>query len=503
MTTNAYDELLGRVKDANLLGATAALLSWDQEVMMPPGGLEFRSRQVAQIASMQHRLTTDTRIGELLAECEAAGTPEPTSPRAVNLREIRRGYDRATKLPPELVEEVAKVSSLARHEWAEARNAADFERFRPWLEKLVGLARRQAECYGWPDGGEAWDALAESYEPGCTATEVEEVFGPLRQRLQTLIAELATSAQRPSRSFLQLKVPIDRQERFVRHVAEQLGFDYRRGRLDTSAHPFTSGTHCNDVRMTTRFDEGAMLDALGSTMHETGHALYEQGLREEHIGTPMGSPVSLGIHESQSRLWENQVGRSRAFWAWLFPRLEDHLGADVRGYDLETVYGAANLVEPGFIRVDADEATYNMHVMVRFELERALLRGDLAVADLPAAWNERYQDYLGLEIPDDRRGCLQDIHWSMGAFGYFPTYTLGNLYAAQLFETAQSEIADLDAQLARGEFTPLRSWLNERIHAHGQRYRPRDLCRQVTGKPLSADPLLRHLEGKLKPLYGL
>ena len=398
---------------------------------------------------------------------------------------------------------MARVSSMAKHEWAEARAASDFKRFAPWLAKLVALLRKQADCYGYAAGGEPWDALADLYEPGCTAAYVAGVFDPLRPRLQKLVADLAASKRGPSNAFNDFFVPIERQEALSRFVAERIGFDFNRGRLDRSTHPFCGGTHCNDVRMTTRYNERCVNDALGSTMHESGHAIYEQGLPFARIGTPLGESVSLGIHESQSRMWENQVGRSRAFWAWLAPQLPAVIGTESSGFSLDELYGAANIVEPGFIRVEADEATYNLHVMVRFQIERAVIKGDLEVEGIPSVWNRLYKELLGLDVPDDRRGCLQDIHWSMGAMGYFPTYTLGNLYASQLFEAACAEMPGLVDGFARGEFTPLREWLNRNIHAHGRRYSPSELVQRVTGKPLSAEPLMRHLEGKLRPLYGL
>jgi carboxypeptidase Taq len=310
------------------------------------------------------------------------------------------------------------------------------------------------------------------------------------------------SKRKPSNKFNEIPLPISDQRKFVHDVAEQIGFDFSRGRLDISTHPFCGGSHCNDVRLTTRFHEENVNDALGSTMHEAGHGMYEQGLLYEHIGTPMGEAISLGIHESQSRMWENQVGRSEAFWKWCYPRLSDYFGAKVKGLSFEDVYGSVNMVQPDFIRVEADEATYNMHIMVRFEMERAILNGDLKVKDIPGVWNEKYKQYLGLTVPNDAKGCLQDIHWSMTSMGYFPTYTLGNLYSAQFFEKALSVMPDLYKQFAAGEFGQLKKWLNTNIHAHGRRYSAAKLCEVVTGKPLSADPLMRHLEGKLKPLYG-
>ncbi len=504
-TTTPYDDLLSLVREASLLSTTAGLLSWDQEAMMPSAGVEYRSRQLAQIAGMTHRMITDPRVGELLEACETDTelTADPVSDTAANLREIRRRYDRATKLPGDLVEERARTGAVAKHEWAEARKAADFSRFAPWLERNLALARRTAECYGWPSDGEPWDALADGYEPGMTARQIETVFTPLRDRLQGLVTELAAAPRRPSTAFREVELPVEQQRAFVRFVAEAIGFDFDRGRVDESTHPFCSGMHPGDVRMTTRFGPRDVGDALGSTMHESGHGIYEQGLPSAHADTPLGSAVSLGIHESQSRMWENQVGRSEAFWRWCYPKLRAFFGDAVAHLDFEDVYGGMNLVEPGFIRVEADEATYNLHIMIRFELERALMSGDLDAADVPTEWNSRYAEYLGIEVPDDARGCLQDIHWSMGAFGYFPTYTLGNLYCAQLFEKAQDEIPGLHEDFAEGDFSALKAWLNGNIHAHGSRFRPAELCERITGEPLSADPLLRHLEGKLRPLYGL
>ncbi len=441
-TMTAYDELIKAISDARLLGASAGILSWDQEVMMPPGGVDYRSKQMAQLARLQHEMATDTRIGELLAACEqdASLIGDPISPAAVNVRELRHDYERKTKLPPELVEEEAKLASLGQATWAEARKDADYEKFSPLLKKIVDLLRRKAECYGWAEGGEPWDALAEDYEPGCTAQQVAGVFGPLRDRLQVLLNELMGSSSKPSNTFNELKLPIERQTALVRFVSKTIGFDYERGRLDVSTHPFCGGSHCGDVRLTTRFRDDNVNDALGSTMHESGHGIYEQGLLAEHIGTPMGDSVSLGIHESQSRMWENQVGRSIAFWKWCQPKLKDYFGDAVSNLSTEEIYGGANIVSPGFIRVEADEATYNMHVMVRFEIERAILNGDLDTEDIPEAWNAKYKDYLGLDVPDDAKGCLQDIHWAMTAMGYFPTYTLGNLYCAQFFEKALEEL---------------------------------------------------------------
>ena len=502
----AYSELLRRSRDRALLRGTEAILSWDQETMMPEGGVAFRGDQIAQLARMIHELATDPRLGELLQEAEASGRlpSDAESPERVNLREWRRDFEIATRLPGSLVEEIARTASISQHEWAAARQASDFARFRPHLARLLELNRQKAECLGWSRGdGEPWDALADTYEPGCTAAAVEAVFTPLADRLQALLGRIRGAAKRPSDRFDRTLFPEAAQERFVRFVAEAIGFDFARGRLDRSTHPFCGGSHRGDVRLTTRFKADLVLDALGSTMHECGHGIYEQGLPQEHLGTPMGEAISLAVHESQSRLWENQVGRSGEFWGWLSPQVGSLLGPDAAAFSPEELYAAANRVEPGLIRVESDEATYNLHIMIRFDLERRMLRGDLAVEDLPAAWNEAYRTMLGVEVPDDRRGCLQDVHWSMGAMGYFPTYTLGNLIAAGFFEASMRAIPDLPQRIARGEFTTLREWLHHEVHAHGRRHRSAELHQVVTGQAISADPLMRHLEGKLAPLYGL
>jgi carboxypeptidase Taq len=504
-TSKEYEQLLKQTKDAHLLGTSIGLLHWDQEVMMPKKGIDFRADQIALTSKLYHEMSTDPRIGDWVSACEE--DPElqgdPTSSSAVNIREIRHHYDRATKLPASLIEEEAKLSSHGQNAWAEARKNNDFSEFQPWLEKIVVLLQQKAECYGWADGGEPWDALAEDYEPGCTAASVCEVFTPLREKLQTLLDAIMGSSTKPSNAFNEVALPIEEQKAFVKAIAEQIGFDFDAGRLDESTHPFCGGSHNNDVRLTTRFHENNVNDAIGSTMHEAGHGIYEQGLLYNNVGTPMGLAVSLGIHESQSRMWENQVGRSEAFWKWCHPKMKEFFGDRVASLSFDDVYGGANIVRPDFIRVEADEATYNMHIMIRFELERLIMKGDLAVADIPDAWNQRYQDYLGIEVPSDTKGCLQDVHWSMTSMGYFPTYTLGNLYCAQFFESALEAHPDLYEQFARGEFDALRGWLNDNIHQHGKRYRAAELCEVVTGKPLSSDPLMRHLEGKLKPLYGL
>jgi carboxypeptidase Taq len=485
------------------MGSIGELLGWDQETMMPPGGAEYRAQQLSLLARLHHEKLTSTRIADLLQACEEATDLDADSTEAANVRELRRDHDRAAKVPADLVGNIAATASTAQGIWAEARKENDFARFLPWLEKTVELARNQASCYGWEEDGEPWDALAEGYERGCTAASVAEVFAPLRERLGHLLERVDRAQRVPNSDLDAIELSAKDQMAFCRFVAESLGFDFDRGRLDLSTHPFCGGSHCNDVRMTTRFQKATLSDGLGSTMHESGHGLYEQGLLFANVGTPMGSSVSLGIHESQSRLWENQVGRSRAFWEWCTPHLGRFFGNATASITAQAAFECFNRVQPSLIRVEADEATYNMHIMIRFELERVLLDGRLAPADLPGEWNRLYREYLNIEVPDDTHGCLQDVHWSLGALGYFPTYTLGNLYSAQIFEAAKAGLPGLDDDFANGRFERLREWLKTNIHEHGRRYTPSALCERITGRPLSADPLMHYLEGKYATVYSI
>lgn len=498
----AYAELIRREKEIALLDSCASLLDWDHQTYMPPRGTAHRAEQLALLVGLSHEKSTDPVIGELLAEAESGGLArEEGSPAVVNLREIRRTYDRTRKLPRSLVEELARTTALAHDVWVEARRASDFAVFEPWLEKVVALKRQEAEAVGY--SGVPYDALLDHYEPGETTARLNGLFAGLRDELVRLVEAIAASGRQPDLSILQRAYPVDRQEDLGMAASAAIGFDFTAGRLDVTTHPFCTGIGPGDTRITTRYNPRDFGDAFFSILHETGHGLYDQGLDPIQYGTPMGSAVSLGIHESQSRLWENFVGRSRAFWEHFFPRARQAFPAALDDVSLDAFYFAINDVRPSFIRVDADEATYNLHILLRFELEQVLVSGDLKVGDVPGAWSERFRQYLGLTPPDDARGCLQDIHWSGGGIGYFPTYTLGNLYAAQFFERARMDLGDLERQLARGEFAPLKEWLRTKIHRHGQRYRAGDLVLAVTGTPLSPRPLVDHLRSKYAELYGI
>lgn len=497
---SAYEALIDHLREIHLLESTAELLSWDQETMMPAAAVDHRANQLALLARLAHERATSDRLGDLLAKCDQ-GQGDFVSD--TNLREAKIAYQRNCRMPAALVAEIAATSSRAQHAWGQARKDSDFASFLPWLTTMIGLMRSKAQCLRDDSMDEDWDALAEGFEPGMRAKSLQDLFRPLRDELGDLRDKLAGSQRSSHPDSSAMRLPQAQQEACVRFVAEQMGFDFSRGRMDRSTHPFCGGSHCDDVRITTRFSDDNFFDALGSTMHEAGHGIYEQGLLPKHIGTAMGTAISLGIHESQSRLWENQVGRSQAFWRWCQPRLAKFFGDAFVTVSPDDLYVENNGSLASLIRVEADESTYNFHIMIRFELELALIRGELDPADLPEAWRHMYRDYLDLEVPDDRRGCLQDVHWSCGLFGYFPTYTLGNLYAAQFFAQADADLGNLDELMAQGEFGTLRRWLNQNIHAHGMRYRAGELCSKVTTKELSSAPFLSYLRGKLEPIFGI
>ena len=497
----AYRDLLDHQRRTALLGSAAGLLGWDQEVLMPPGAVSHRAAQLAELARVTHARATDPAVGRWLDICKAegVGADDPASAEAVNLREWRRGYDRATRLPSALAVETAALQSTAQAAWAQARHANDFAGFAEPLARTVELARRKADALN-PDGrfAEPWDALAESYEPGLRAAEVERVFAALIPPLKEVTEALIDAqAARGEPADLRRHVPRTVQEPFFRDVLRAVGFNFDRGRLDSSAHPFCSGSHPTDVRLTTHYDEHDIIDGLSSALHEAGHGMYEQGLPAAHAYTPRGGSIGLAIHESQSRLWENHVGRSPAFWRWALPKLNAATGDAFDGLDPATLCDAINRVAPGLIRIEADEATYHQHIAIRFDLERRMLDGRLATADLPDAWRAAYADRLGVAVPDDARGCLQDIHWSMGALGYFPTYTLGSLYAAQLFDAAERDLGPQADAFAAGDFTPLRRWLNTHIHEPGHTWDAETLCTRVTGNPLDPTHFLNHLRSRI------
>jgi carboxypeptidase Taq len=493
-TGETYAALVEHVTRMTNVQNAAGVLNWDQQVMMPDAGTPARSQQTAALSAVHHELLTDDDLAGYLDALDAGDlTPEQEAV----VREVRREHERATRVPGDLVEEISETSSNALPVWQEAKGEDDFEKFAPTLEKLVELKREYAHHID-PDR-DPYEVLFEEYEPYLGLDTAERVLERLREELVPLIDDVADSDADLASPFAGT-YDEDAQETLVRDALDTLGYDWDRGRLDTAPHPFSMGTQF-DARVTTRFNPEDPLDALGSTIHEFGHATYTQGLPQDHYGTPLGESRDLSVHESQSRLWENHVGRSRAFMDRFGPTVNDDLGTDVAARDL---YEAANQIYPdNLIRVEADELTYHLHIILRFEIERDLLSGDLDVSEVPQVWNDKMEAYLGVRPETDAEGCLQDIHWTNGAFGYFPTYSLGSVLAAQLFAAAEDDLGDLDEKTRAGDFDPLRDWLVENVHQHGCRYTTDDLVEEATGEAFTADYFLDYAHDKFGDLYGL
>lgn len=499
---STYDRLCTHAREAAILSSTQSLLGWDERTKLPPAGGEYRAEQMSYLAGLIHQKQTAPEVGEWLAElADSELAADPHSDTGADIVNLKRDYDRKTKLPQALVEELAKLAVLGQQLWVEARKENDYGRFRPLLERTLELKRQEAAAIGYDD--QPYDALLDEFEPGAKTAEVAQALAGLRDQLVPLVAAIGASSRKPNLDALTGHYPVAKQEEFGRRCASAIGFNFNQGRLDVTNHPFCSTMGPCDVRLTTRYDEDSLAGSLFSTLHEAGHGIYEQGLREERYGLPTGEAVSLGIHESQSRMWENLVARSHAFWEFFYPIAQQTFGDALGKVPLDDFYFAINDVRPSLIRTESDEVTYNLHILIRFELELALINNELAVADLPEAWHAKYREYLGIQSPTDSDGVLQDVHWSSGAFGYFPTYSLGNLYAAQFFEQAVKDLGNLHEMFGRGEFQPLREWLRTNIHAQGRKYPAAELGRRVTGAPLSHDALIRHLRTKFAPLYDL
>ena len=491
--SSPYSQLLARARECALLGSTNAALQWDQETGMPPAALDWRAEQLGYLSGRAHRLWTAPEVSAWLSECEAGVAFPEGSAESVNVRRWRRDYERAARLPTAFVEESEKVKAHAHDAWIDARRRSEFPVFQPHLEKVLALARQQADYLGYE--ASPYDALLEEYEPGARAADLAPVFEALRPELSALLGPAVEQSSRVPADLLAGEYPEVAQAALNREIAEAFGFNFQAGRIDVSAHPFCTRLGPMDHRLTTRYDRGNFLVSLYGVLHEAGHGMYEQGLDAAAFGTPAGSAASLGIHESQSRLWENLVGRAPAFWENWLPRAVHHF-PHLAGRTPEEMTAAANRVAPSFIRVEADQLTYDLHVILRFELEKRLLEGDLQAADVPAAWNESFTRSLGLKVSDDAHGCLQDVHWSLGLLGYFPTYTLGNLNAAQLFARARAERPEIDGELASGRYAALLGWMREHVHAPGQRWEGPALIASATGRPTAAEDYVGYLRTK-------
>jgi carboxypeptidase Taq len=499
-------------REAGLLGHVGALLGWDQETYMPPKAVGERSEQIALIEGIAHEKAVSPEIGDLLGSLGSTtasplGDPALAERERAYLRALRREYDKAAKLPADLVAELARATSLGQASWAEARAKDDFPAFAPRLERIVELKRRQADCLS---AGSAraprYDALLDLFEPGATSESIARVFAALRADLVALLGRISSRPQVDD-SFLRRPCPADRQAAISEWLMRLMSYDRERGRLDTVAHPFTTTLGSDDVRITTRYIEDFLASGIFSTIHEAGHALYELGIApgEEYGRTRLHEAASMGIHESQSRMWENMIGRSRAFWKGNYARLAELAGGTagpLGGVGLDAFVRSVNKVEPSLIRTEADEVTYGLHVILRFELEAALIGGDLAVPDLPAAWKAKMKELLGVEPPDDARGCLQDVHWSAGLFGYFPSYAMGNLYAAQFWSAMKRDLPDLESRIESGDLASALDWLRANIHGPGAAWLPGELVRRVTGSGLESGHFTGYLNDKYSRVYG-
>jgi carboxypeptidase Taq len=496
--TESWDALETRMRELSDLSRVGALLGWDQETMMPRRGAEARSRQIATMAGIVHERLADPALGELLEQLAGGGGSEV---RAAMVRNLRRERDRALRLPPDFVRRLAGARSLGIEAWRAARAARDFAAFQPHLETLMALKREQADQLG--HDGERYDALVDLYDPGLHTRRLEQLFDALRGELRALLDAIRGAPHRPPPAFVGRRFPDAQQWAFTLRLLGELGFDLEAGRQDRSAHPFTSSAAIGDVRLTTRIQEQHPFGAIFATIHEAGHGLYEQGLDPEHEGTPVAQAASSGMHESQSRMWENVVGRSRAFWDAYAGPLRECFPEQLADATPEDIYRAANLVSPSLIRVEADEVTYNLHISIRFGLELALLRGHLAVADLPAAWNDAYERELGVRPPHDGDGVLQDVHWSAGMVGSFPSYTLGNLYAAIIWRQLRRDLPDVEERIRAAELAPILGWLRVHVHRRGHIEEAEDLLRRATGSGLDHAPFVDYLWDKFGPLYGV
>ena len=494
-------ELKTRLAEISDIRSATAVLGWDQQTYMPPGGAEGRGHQVATLQQIAHTKFVSDEIGKLLDDLQPyVSQLDPDSFEARLVKVTRREYDKEIKVPVEWVMEFAMVTTAAHEAWAKARAENNYPFFQPHLEKILDLIHRYVEYFAPYD--HVYDPLVDIFEPGLKTTDIKTTFDTLRPQQVELIKQI-TSRPQVDDSFLHLTYDEQKQWDFGVEIITKMGYDWKRGRQDKTLHPFTTSFGLGDVRITTRVYPDKLSSALFGTLHETGHAMYELGSDRTLDRTPLLGGASSGIHESQSRMWENLIGRSYPFWQWIYPRLQEFFPSQLNNISLEAFYKGINKVQPSLIRVEADEATYNLHIMLRFELELALMEGSLSLQHLPEAWNSRCEEYLGITPPDDSTGVLQDVHWSSGMIGYFPGYALGNLIASQLWELINKDIPDLSEQIRRGEFATWLAWLREKIHQHGGKFEPQELIQRVTGSKIDSAPYMRYLKTKFTDIYGI
>jgi len=497
----AYEELTTRLGEVVDLYGAAAVLGWDHRTMMPRNGAVARSEQLGTLTRIVHTMFASPEVGKLLDEAEPWAEEQGyDSLEASLVRVVRRDYDKLVRVPPELTAELSRTAAVAVPVWDEARKQSDWAMFQPYLEKVIELRRQYVDCF--PAADEDYDLLLDDFEPGMKTAEVRAVFDELKEGLVPLIAEVAGRADAVDDAFLTGDFPSEAQKRVEGQILADFGFTDDSWRLDETVHPFATRSGMDDIRLTTRHHEDN-IHSIFSSMHEFGHGIYEYGVDRAFARTPLARGTSLALHESQSRMWENLVGRSRPFWQHYFPLVQEAFPSQFDGVDAEGFYRAVNRVQPSLIRIEADEATYNLHIILRFELEQEMITGRLAAADVPEAWDAKMMEYLGVEVTDVADGALQDTHWAGGSVGYFSTYALGNVASAQLWARISEDIPDVYEQIGRGEFAPLRGWLREHVHQHGRKYMPQELLQRVTGSGLDPQPLLAYLRSKLGELYEL
>jgi carboxypeptidase Taq len=501
MELQALEKLKAKIAEVVDIVHAVAVLEWDQQTYMPPQGSEARAEQIATLSKIAHEKFTSPEVGKLIQELEPLFREEnPESEDYFLFRKVKREYEKDTRISPELVARISRTTALARDKWVVARRESNFSIFAPYLAQIVELMIEKAQALGFDEC--IYDALVDDFEPGLKTSQIKAMFEELRQGLVPLVRSIKESGIQIRRDFLFRKYDPEKQYQFTLQILEKMGYDFQRGRQDRTAHPFTTAFSIRDVRVTNRFKETLVTSSIFSALHEGGHALYDQGISENYERTFLMRGASHGIHESQSRTWENLVGRSLPFWTFWFPRLREFFPEQLEDVTLEEFYKAINYVEPSPIRVEADEVTYNLHTLLRFELELALLEGRVKVQELPELWNQKMKEYLGYEPQNDAEGVLQDVHWSDGLFGYFPSYTIGNILSVQFFNKAREDIPNLYEQFAQGEYAALREWLRTHIHVHGGKYYPEELMRLVVGEPMNSQPLLTYLREKYSQIYG-
>jgi carboxypeptidase Taq len=501
MSSDSYQKLTGRLEELTSLNGIAGILHWDQEVIMPSGGVGFRAKQMSTLAGILHEKSTDPAIGDWLSDLEGQAVDEFDSYQAANIREAKRDYEREVKVPKKLAQEMAELSATGRQVWVKARQENRFEDFAPNIKRWIEL-RKEWACHVEPEKT-VYDANIDAYERGGSTEKFEKIFEKVKKELIPLVKAIEENGKEPDSSFLDGDFPTEKQKELGQQISEDIGFAFDKGRMDVSVHPFCGGSHPTDVRITTRYRSDNFVESLYAVIHETGHGLYEQGRMERDRDLPVSEHLSMGIHESQSLFWERMIAQSESFCHCYLPKFKEAFPEKLKDISVKKFYEGINLSEPSMIRVEADEVTYPLHIILRFEIEKGLFDGSMSPDDLPEIWNDKMETYLGIRPKTDTEGVLQDIHWSMGSFGYFPSYTLGAMYACQFFNTLKKQDTGIEDKIKLGNFTDIKKWLNESIHQKGRLYSTDDLVTQVTGEPLNPDYFIKYLKDKYSNIYQL